>query len=84
MRIIGLHLLKKLGTTLVIVILGAALLQKIFAEVRIANAEIFVGLLLLSPIAYALREASRKKPLRTSVRRTRERTRFAAGRPEEG
>jgi len=83
MRIIGLDLLKKLGAMLAIVILGSALLQKIFAEAEGLDSILRVEVLLLSPAAYIIREASRKR-LRTPAHRARERTRFAPGRPEEG
>ncbi len=83
MRIVRLNLLKKLGVTLVAILFGAALLQKIFADAPGAVSALFAALLLLSPVAYVIREASRKRPARKAMRRARERTRVAAGQAEE-
>lgn len=81
---IGLNLLVKLAVTLIAVLLGTALLQTVVAETPDLAAGLFGLLLFLSPVAYFLREASRKKPIRNSARRARERARVAAMGAEAG
>lgn len=78
MQIIGLNLLKKLGAVFVAVIFGTVLLQMMVAEVKGAGGGLLMALLLASPIAYVLRKACRRKPVRHPMRRARERTQIAA------
>jgi hypothetical protein len=79
----ALALLKRLGLILAGIIIGAALLQKILAEIPGAGSAAFLALLIGSPIAYCIREAGRKKPVRKGDRRARERLRAGAWHPEE-
>ena len=75
MRIVGGNLLKRLGITLVAVLLGMALIQKILSETPGAAVAMLVALMLGSPVAYVLRRSCRAKPARRPQRQSRERTR---------
>lgn len=83
MHIPGLEFLKQLGVLLAATLLGAALLQRIVAESALTGSALGGALLLVSPLAYLLREACRNKPARQASRRATERTRVGDWRPGE-
>jgi hypothetical protein len=82
MQTIGINRLRTLGVVFSAVIFGKALVGKLLAGSADAGGGLFVLLLLtiflISPIAYFVREARRRKPVRHDTRRARERTRISA------
>jgi len=75
MYIIAGNLLKRLGVTFLVILLGLALLQKILTDTPGAGVVALAVLMLASPAAYVLRRSCRAKPARRPQRQGRERTR---------